>query len=1270
MKNIKRLVALATIIGIMQQSIPASAIAEKLESIKAPTAWGAIPTEEQVKYHEEELAAFVHFGMNTFTNREWGDGKENPNLFNPTDLDPMQWVKTLKDAGFKRLIMIGRHHDGFTLWKSQYTDHDVESSTDWQKSQNGEGDVLLEVSKACSYYDMDMGLYLSPWDANNPSYGYGDGTDKESDTNADYNEYYMNQLKEILGNPKYGNKGKFVEVWMDGAKGSGAAAQHYEFDKWFKLIDDLQPGCLIFSPYGSTVRWIGNESGKAGDPCWSKLNKDRQRNRYDSGGGDENGYLNTGDPDGDIWSIGECDVSLTSGWFWHQGNSPKSMEDLTDIYFKSVGRGQPLLLNVAPDNRGKFTDNDVARLKEFSSAIKKTFDEDLTDKNGVSSEVTSYRGNSSLYSSDKAIDNNNDTYWTMNDGETTGTLTINLGEDKIFDVVSIEEYIKLGQRVSKFKVEVHSNGEWRNFGTGSTIGAKRLVRSYPVTADKIRITIEESQAVPLISEVGVYKADSDFEMEPIAPIGTEFIDNVDFENKNTWTQESIGINNTGMWSSAKDTNASFKFTGTKAWIVGTVDPNHGIMEVWVDGKLVKEVDTYNPKRSVSQILYGTDDLKYGEHTVKVVVSGRKNQAAKGNAIGIDGAYYLNNNEAGMFEIDKSSYTVKEGETQSITINRVAGSKGDATVHISTPPDSAVHGRHYEDLNKTVTFKDGQESVTVEVKTIDNNENAGDVRFFIGLDSPSGESILGFNKKAEIIIKDNDSDNGQYSEEDPYVFPSKINESKVLEAENFILDPIEGEKHVRVNENSSLSGGKGISWFEEGNKIKLPFNAPKAGTYTFTMSYQSGRSNDNKNTINWSGTNVKEGNKAVDGTGNQNPMPVKTVSFNVEITKPGKGELIFTADSHSSPNIDKFEVVATNLIEPNHSESNPIVVSNEEVTVEAEDLSLGGTGAQIENKQGASNGKVVGWLGKTSKGTSWLDMWVNFEEEGEYEIDITYLAGAQDKLCYENNDDSIKGDFTCKVTDPNFDKATIKVNAKSGVDKIKFFNNDASTANIDKITIRKVESVVEVDKSLLNSAIEQAKTKIESEYTQESWDKFEVALENAENVAGNINATQDEVDNALDELTESIKELAKVQHSEDIDKTAISNKIEEIHKLDSSKYTSESWDALLKVIDEAEEVINNEDVTEEEVNLIIDKLNSYQGALVEKEEKAEVPEEPLNLESPDNDKGDENIDDSKDENDKKNEPIKTGDVSSLGSIIASLMGAGYMIVSSRKRKTNK
>ena len=1294
MKSVKKLLSTIVIASMACQILPITAFAAETNTVKTPEAFGATPNESQVQYHEEELAAFIHFGMNTFTNSEWGNGRENPNTFNPTDLDADEWVKTLKDAGFKRIIMVGKHHDGFAIWKSEITEHDIEKSVDWQATKGGEGDVLEEVSKACTKYNMDMGIYLSPWDANAPSYGYGTGTNDENDSNGDYNEFYMEQLREILGNNKYGNNGKFVEVWMDGAKGSGAAAQNYKFEKWFDLIEELEPGAVVFSPYGSTVRWIGNESGKAGDPVWSKVNQKRIRDRYNSGAGDENQYLNNGDPNGDIWSVGECDVSLTSGWFWHSGNGPKTMEQLTEIYFSSVGRGQPLLLNVAPDRTGHFTKEDIARINEFSSAINNSFDENLADPETTTATASSIRGNSNDYSANNVLDDNNDTYWTMDDGQTTGNITIDLNEEKTFDIVSIEEYIKLGQRVSEFSVETYSNGVWKEFGKGYTIGSKRLVRSATVKASKIRINIKSSLAVPLIENVEVYKADEDFEIKSIVPSGTEFIDNVNFENKNSWTQENIGIGNTGMYSNTKGKDASFTFTGTKAWVIGTFDPGHGIMEVWIDGIKVADVDTYRAKRSISQILYQTDDLDYGQHTVKIVIKGEKNTASSGAFIGLDGAYYLNNNAAGMFEIEDTNYTVNEGESKEITIKRVGGSKGEATVHFSTSPDSAVHGRHYKDINKTVTFADGETTAKVSIETIDNEEKSGNVKFYCNIDTPTNGAIIGFNKKSEVTIIDNDINiNKPYTEENPFVLPSILEDKKTLEAELFTLVPIEGNKYVRITEKPEASNGKMVTWFETGNKIRVPFYAEKPGIYTFNMSYQSGRSEGNLNKVNWSGTNIEPGSKSVPGTGNQNPVPIIKTSFDVMVTKAGAGELIFTADAQSSPNIDAFEVTPKKLIETTHtitatagengsispsgtvtleegqsktftftpnegyevsdvivngvsvgaidsytienikkdmtinvvfklkdtennkpnSEENPIILTGEEVLIEAENLELDGTGGEIENKEGASDGKVVGWLGKTSRGNAWLNMWINSDEEALYDIEIRYLAGANNNLYYINNDESISGKIECGKTEPNFETKTIRVSLNKGLDKIKFFNNDESTVNIDSIKITKVVDLV--DKSELNTFIENANKIDTSKYTPKSLEKFNEALINAKNLAVKEDATQEEVNEAANSLRNSIESLVVKA-----DKTELINLLDETKTIDLDKYTSESVASLKSIIERVEIIIEDENETQEAVNLAVDMLKEGIEALElksnNKEELTSLIEKIMNLNSED------------------------------------------------------
>ena len=258
---------------------------------------GPLPSQAQLAYLEDELAAFIHFGPNTFYNQEWGTGQEDPEHFNPTKLDAREWVRVLKETGFKKLILVVKHHDGFVLYPTAHTDYSVKASP-WR---NGEGDLLLEVSQAATEFDMDMGVYLSPWDAHSPLY--------HVDREADYNAYYLAQLKEILSNPAYGNGGKFAEVWMDGARGEGAQKVNYEFEKWFETIRDLQGDCLIFSTEGTSIRWIGNERGYAGDPLWQKVNPDKLGTEA------ELDYLQHGDPSGTIFSIGEADVSIRPGWF-------------------------------------------------------------------------------------------------------------------------------------------------------------------------------------------------------------------------------------------------------------------------------------------------------------------------------------------------------------------------------------------------------------------------------------------------------------------------------------------------------------------------------------------------------------------------------------------------------------------------------------------------------------------------------------------------------------------------------------------------------------------------------------------------------------------------------------------------------------------------------------------------------------------------------------------------------------------------------------------
>ena len=463
--------------------------------------YGPLPSKAQMQYHREELAAFIHFGMNTYYDREWGDGQEDPYYFYPEHLDTDQWIKTLKDAGFKRTIMVVKHHDGFLLYPSKYTDHTIAKSG-WKE---GKGDVLAEVSASASKYDMDMGVYLSPWDAHSPLY--------HVDTEDQYNQYYLNQLKEILEDPKYGNKGKFVEVWMDGARGDGAQKVTYTFDKWFDAIRKAQGDIAIFSAEPTNVRWIGNEKGIAGDPVWHKVNPDKIRNNP------SNSYLNHGDPEGKQYSVGEADVSIRSGWFYHDNQEPKSLHELMDIYFKSVGRGTPLLLNIPPNQDGKFADADVARLKEFRQTLDQLYSVDYAA--GALVEADSTRRNSH-YSAIHLTDGDEKTSWAPADDAKTGSFVLDLGKEQHFDVVELKETIEKGQRISGFTIDVAVNGQWVPFGAGSTVGYRRLIKGKPVDSRYLRVSITDAQATPILNGVSVYKTPVSIEETDGYPLGLTY----------------------------------------------------------------------------------------------------------------------------------------------------------------------------------------------------------------------------------------------------------------------------------------------------------------------------------------------------------------------------------------------------------------------------------------------------------------------------------------------------------------------------------------------------------------------------------------------------------------------------------------------------------------------------------------------------------------------------------------------------------------------------
>ena len=840
-----------------------------------PAQFGPAPSAGQLQYHKEELSAFVHFGVNTFTGKEWGTGQENPQVFNPTanPIDTEQWVKTLRDAGFERLIFTVKHHDGFVLYDSSLTEHDVMASPYGR-------DLLAEVSAACTKYNMDMGVYLSPWDAHDPSYGSSDG---DADN---YNDYYMGQLQEILGNPKYGNNGKFAEVWMDGAKGAGAAAQQYRFQDWFDLIKREEgENCVIFSPYGTEVRWIGNENGYGGEPLWQKVNKKRLTDRYDQGQGDENAYLNTGDENGDIWSIAEADVSISNGWFWHANRQVKSLDKLVDIYFNSVGRGTPLLLNVPPDKAGNFDQTDVERLQALKSAVDGTFGSNLIPASATAAADAVRAG--SGFEAANVLDGNYDSYWTTPDGTSTATLTVDFGESKRFDIVALQEYIPLGQRIKRFTVAYRKpDGTWADFAGGQTIGYKRLLRSVPVTGDALRISIIGSNGVPLLNNVAVYKAVKAVELHSEIP---EALSYTPAASSTGWTAEDYGNGRTNYWTNG-DSPMTIPFTGTKFYLSSTRDPGHGTMNVSIDGGTPTEVNLQASPRTRSVLVYASPDLADGPHTVTLTKK-------SGGAIACDGLYVLNNGGRGMFELAQTAYTVDEGENVTLTIHRIGGTAGAAAVRFSTAPGSAVHGRHYQDKTELLSFAAGETSKTVTVATVDNQESAGNVSFYGEL-TDAENAALGFAVSAEITITDNDvlDPNAPITQAHPLSLSADTAVNVEAERAEKVGDAVE-----ETQGQASVVGWMGTNGAKVG-ALKLWLDVPAPGAYDLLIRHFNGRAN----VLKWRNeTTSGGGSVSLTFSGSNSDGAFFETTMPITFSQSGKQCLTFYNDEDGTASLDWF-----------------------------------------------------------------------------------------------------------------------------------------------------------------------------------------------------------------------------------------------------------------------------------------------------------------------------------------------------------------------------
>lgn len=459
------------------------------------------PTLQQAAWQELEFTCFIHFGMNTFTGREWGLKNEDPSKFNPTQLDAGQWVRTAKMAGAKLLVMVAKHHDGFCLWQTKFADYSVKQSP-WK---NGKGDVIAEVAAACHQYGMKLGIYLSPWDISSPIYG----TDE-------YNEHFKNQLRELLS-----DYGEISEVWFDGACGEGPNGKKQEYDwlGYYRVVRESQHEAVI-AVMGTDVRWVGTESGYGRETEWSVVpvsaeyvNKQIHNpgasiadriftplgNLMDADIGSREKLKNAG---GLIWYPSEVDVSIRPGWFFHESEDSlvKSPEKLMDIYFSSVGRNSVLLLNLPPDKRGLIHENDVRSLEEMRKILDRTFDQNLA----VNALVTVNSQNPKSKPAD-VLDENGATFWYPSSNEVLPQIELDLGSEREFNCLLLQENFRNGQRVENFELECWHDMKWQKIAEGTTIGYKRILRFEPVNASKVRLTITRCRDLPEISTVGLYK---------------------------------------------------------------------------------------------------------------------------------------------------------------------------------------------------------------------------------------------------------------------------------------------------------------------------------------------------------------------------------------------------------------------------------------------------------------------------------------------------------------------------------------------------------------------------------------------------------------------------------------------------------------------------------------------------------------------------------------------------------------------------------------------
>lgn len=1168
-KNFAKL--LAACLAALQIALLAMPAVSAAETPPAPEAYGPTPSAGQMKYYKDELAAFVHFGVNTFTNKQWGDGKEDPNVFQPNKLDTDQWVNAFQDAGMKRVLITAKHHDGFCLYPSKWTKHSVESSS-WR---DGKGDVLADLSASCKKFGMDMGVYLSPWDQNMPCY--------PTDVDPDYNDAYVGQMEEIFEN--YGGQdGTLVEFWMDGANG-GNNRPKYDIKRWWDTLFRLNPNIVFQQNYGAPLRWVGNEQGYANDESWQTLNKKYVWDLYDQQGKEDSAYLHKGEPypGGDIWSIPEVDVSIRSGWFYDPNQHPKTPEQLANIYFSSVGLGSPLLLNVPPNRDGLIEQEDLESLKGFREILDNTFTNNLAE--GASAEASSTRGENAAYGANNVLDGDYDTYWTMEDGQTTGSVTVDLPEPTLMDVIQIQEYIPLGQRISSFKTEVMLDGKWYDYGSGKTIGYKRLVKGNPVLAEKVRVTVTDALAVPLLNNISVFKAD-----ERIALASQSVPGKIEAEDASKVNGRTIiencpeGTKNLGyvqngdyaLYQGVRFDQTPLKFNLRYA---GEGSPQITLRLDSLDGPVIAQL-TASSTGSYSKYTTATADVTYqGE------ITGYHNLYLCLNA-GLNVNWFELTGK-NTFNLSPAQQTVYEGDTAELTVTRSEEDLSEqATVQVETAPGTAVHGKDYLDITKTLTFEPGETSKTVQIETVDNIIAEGDTQFSVLIKKPSANAVLGSTSAAKVTIQDNDqpirndalrdaiaaADGKQQNLFSPESYAALLEAKAAAQAvldnpdatqkeidraadalnaaisslkdmqynpgnplKLSVTDPVEVEAEflvptgiARVNSRAGDSNGKEVEemgTFPRGvGELEFYFDAPAAGTYEITMRYFTGA----QNTMMWS--NGQTGDLAISGlmtfpfSGSGGRF--QESAFSIQVPAAGPNMLRFYNDQAGTCNIDKLTIVCTDPIKPEGVDKQIL----NKVVERAQELKKGNEFAgaiEIVRESFASA----------------LDQAVTVQENAyatQQEVDAAWIALMREihKLGIQMGDKTLLVQLTDVAAEYKAeDYAKGWAEFKAALEKAQKIDGNSVQSEVDEAFDTLLDAMEKLryraDKSLLNRAVAEAEAIDLAGYTPESVGAFNTALADAKAKQEDAKLSTDEqplVDQAADNLQKAIAGLTKEEQT--------------------------------------------------------------------------------------------------------------------------------------------